>query len=409
MKKRIMSLLIAGLLMISLIPSAFADNYIRIVSKDDPKIEELLNAIDKQNFKDSGTTATKAKKMIKHALFDASFAAIGGTSFNYPNSGSYVFVIDDGTYQVNIRGAKGCFAYANYITNLVYGEEAGTNGLNECNIKGRAHHTPDSLKALLTTQAQAGEHLRIGDVHSVAFISADENGFYCLSYQNLNYSNNIELQYWTYEDFINYSYYVGNEIYLFNANAAENTKFDENYKPSEKVNPFTDITEDSPYYNAVLWIYDEGITKGVSDTRYDVKGNCTRAQAITFLWRAANCPTPKSNVNPFSDIGPEAYFRNAIAWANEKGICKGYGDGTFHPSDTVTRAQFITFLWRAKGCPEAKSNSNPFPDVSNPNYTSAILWGNESGIIKGYENGMFMPADPCNRGHVALFLYRDKA
>lgn len=408
MNKRLLSLLIAGLLLFSLIPSAFAaDYYVHILDKDSPLIEEMLDGIDNQNFKNSGTTAEKAKKMIKHALFDARFAAIGGQSFNYPNSGGYTTLIDDGTYKVEIRGAKGCFAYANYITNLIYGSEKGTAGLN--NIVGRQLPTPESLKALLTTQAQAGEHLRIGDVHSVAFISADANGFYCLSYQNLNSTNNIELQYWTYEDFINYSYYAGHEVYLFNTNTAENTKADKCYVDEELINPFTDVSQDSPYYEAVLWIYNQGITTGYTDTEFKISGDCTRAQAVTFLWRAEGKPKPKTEKNPFSDISEYAYYYDAILWAAEEGIIKGYEDGTFHPNETVTRAQFVTFLWRAEGSPSVASRNAIFPDVTDPNYSGAILWGNNKGVVKGYEDGTFRPGNTCTRGHVAMFMYRELA
>lgn len=408
MKKRLLSLLVAGLLLFSLIPSAFAaDNYVHILDKNDPRIDEMLDAIDDQNFRNSGTNAEHAKDMIRHAIFDARFAAIGGGSFNYPNGGSYATVIWDGENSVEIRGATGCFAYANYITNLIYGTEKGTAGLD--NKVGRQLPTAESLKALLTTKAQAGEHLRIAEVHSVAFISADADGFYCLSYQNLNSTNNIELQYWTYEDFINYSYYTGHEIYLCDTNTVENTDTDGCYINEELINPFVDVSPESPYYEAILWIYNEGITTGYTDTEFRINGDCTRAQAVTFLWRAAGEPSPQTANNPFSDVSNYAYYYDAILWAVEQGITKGYEDGTFHPNDTVTRAQFVTFLWRSEGSPSPKSNNCIFPDVTDPHYSDAILWGNDNDIVKGYEDGTFRPGNTCTRGHVAMFMYRTMA
>lgn len=405
MKKRILSLLTAVLLMFSLVPNAFAvDNYYHIVDKNDPRIDKMIEAISQQNFKDSGTTAKKAQTTIKHIIFDARFAAIGGEGFNYPNSGNYFTLIDDGTYQVEIRGATGCFAYANYVSNMVYGKERGTAGLS--NEIGRQMPTPESLKALLTTQAQAGEHLRIGEVHSVAFVSADADGFYCMSYQNVQNTNNIELQYWTYEDFINYSYYVGRPMYLFNANKALNTDLDNYYGDDEMVNPFTDVSKNSVYYDAVVWSFEEGITTGYTPTEYNINGDCTRAQAVTFLWRAAGEPAPKSTKNPFSDVSNQAYYYKAILWAVENGITKGYEDGTFHPNATVTRAQFVTFLWRAEGSHSPKDTKNIFPDVTDPNYSEAIIWSNENEIAKGYEDGTFRPANTCTRGHVAMFMFR---
>lgn len=410
MKKRLLSLLIAGLMIISLIPAAYAaDSYLHITTRTDPRINTMLDAIDAQNFTDSGTTAKKAKNMISHVIFNARFAAIDGESFNYPNSGGYVSVIDDGTYRVGIRGAKGCFAYANYVTNLVYGEERGTAGLS--NVVGRQMHSTESLKNLLITQAQAGEHIRIGDAHSVAFVAADEFGFYCLSYQNLNSTNNIELQYWTYDEFLSYSYYVGNEIYLFNTNPAVNTEitsFTSSYEPEEHTNPFTDVSEDSEYYYAVLWIYEAGITTGYTSTEYNLNGHCTRAQAVTFLWRAAGCPKRLFARNPFPDVSKDAYYYDAILWACDQGICNGYSDGTFRPNETVTRAHFVTFLWRANNQPEPLDPMNPFSDVYlGQYYFKAVLWGNSNNIIKGSGDGRFMPDEPCTRGQVALFMYRD--
>ncbi len=423
MKKRIISLFIAGLMILSLIPSALADDYLRIASSSDSRINLMLDAIDQQNFANSGTTANDAKNKIKHVIFNARFAAIGGDSFNYPNSGSYVSVIDDGTYKVNIRGAKGCFAYANYVTNLIYGEERGTAGLD--NAIGRQVHTPESLKTLLTTQAQAGEHIRIGEVHSVAFISADEYGFFCLSYQNLNSTNNIELQYWTYEEFLNFSYYSGYEVYLFNTNTAVNAADVPNNVPTiiinpaadihiggaysgNDTNPFTDVPVNSEYYNAVSWIYNKGITTGVSTTSFDLYGYCTRAQAVTFLWRAANCPKRYNAQNLFNDIDPNAFYYEAVLWASEQGICNGYGDGSFHPNDVITRAQFVTLLWRAKNQPEPSNTMNPFTDVYlGQYYYKAVLWGNGESVIKGCGDGRFLPNNSCTRGQIALFMYRD--
>ena len=407
MNKRFLSLFIAGLLLFSLIPSVFAfGGYEHITDKDDPRIDAMLDAIGSQNFKNSGTTAAKAKKLIKHVLYDASFAAIGGGTFNYPNGGVYCTQINDGTYSIEIRGAMGCYAYANYVTNLVYGTDMGTKGLS--NIVGRQIPTAESLKALLTTKAQAGEHLRIGgDSHSVAFVSADADGFYCLSYQNFNSTNNIELQYWTYENFVNSGTYGGREVFLFDTNTVDNTDTGDCYVNEDLINPFVDVSQDSPYYEAILWIYNEGITTGYTDTEFRINGDCTRAQAVTFLWRAAGEPGHQTENNPFSDVSPYAYYYDAILWAVEKGITKGYEDGTFHPNDTVTRAQFVTFIWRSEGSPSPYSENCIFPDVTDPNYIDAILWGNGNDIVKGYEDGTFRPGNTCTRGHVAMFMYRE--
>lgn len=417
MKKKILSLLVAVVMAFSIAPSSLADGYIHITDGADPRIEGMLSAIDSQNFEGSGTTAEHAKQVITHVLNTSSFAVFSGGQFCYSNAGSYVTTIDDGTYEVQIRGAKGCFALASYVTNLTYGYDRGTAGLD--NKVGNQSHTADSFKNLILTQAQAGEHMRINDKHSVAFISADQNGFYCISYQDVE-GCTAELEYWTYEAFVNK--YSGYQIGIFNANTAVNSgdtsKSDHQHEFVDgkcKIcgyvlsNPFVDVDSSSQYYDAVMWMYGEGITKGYNATEYNIGGDCTRGQVVAFLWREAGCPAPQSNACPFSDVHPQSYYYNAVTWANEQGIVKGYKDGSFGPNNTVTRAQFVTFLWRMEGEPKPKNKNNPFADVSEGDFYKAILWGNGKDIVLGYEDGSFRPDNPCTRGHVALFMYRNFA
>lgn len=417
MKKLFFGLLLAVIIVFAAAPSALADGYVHITDKNDARIENMLSAIDSQNFEGSGTNAEHAKQTISHVLYNSSFAVFSNGQFYYSNAGSYVTTISDGTYDVQIRGAKGCFALASYVTNLTYGYDKGTAGLD--NKVGNQSHTTESFKNLILTEAQAGEHMRINDKHSVAFISADENGFYCISYQDME-GCTAELEYWTYEAFVNK--YSGYQIGIFNANTAVNsgdmTKSNHTHNFVDGKcsicgyvlgNPFTDVDSSSQYYDAVLWMYGQGITKGYSALEYNVSGECTRGQVVTFLWREAGCPAPKSSSSSFADVDPQSYYRDAVTWATEQGIVKGYKDGSFGPNDTVTRAQFITFLWRMEGEPKPKNKNNPFADVLEGDFYKAILWGSGEGVVKGYENGLFRPNDPCTRGHVALFMYRNFA
>ncbi len=177
--------------------------------------------------------------------------------------------------------------------------------------------------------------------------------------------------------------------------------------------PFTDVSGNSVYFDAVLWAVDKGITNGTTATTFAPNKNCTRGQVVTFLWREAGSPEPESSDNPFDDVsdsGPCKPYYKAILWAAENGITTGYPDGSFRPNDTVTRAQFVTFLWRAEGSPEPESSDNPFNDVSATGsgapYYKAILWAVEQGVTNGYGRYTFRPNATCTRWQVVLFMYR---
>lgn len=172
-------------------------------------------------------------------------------------------------------------------------------------------------------------------------------------------------------------------------------------------NPFTDVREGDFYYDAVLWAVKNSVTGGKTPTLFAPLDECTRAQVVTFLWRAMGSPEPASAVNPFTDVSPDAYYYKAVLWAVEKGITKGTGGTTFSPDRTVTRGEFVTFLWRAAGSP-APSGTGAFTDVTDEGafYYSAVLWASQQGITGGKTPTVFAPGDACTRGQVAAFLFR---
>ena len=178
-------------------------------------------------------------------------------------------------------------------------------------------------------------------------------------------------------------------------------------------NPFVDVAEDAVYYDAVLWAYyhePEQITSGFDATHFGPQNACTRAQVVTFLWRAAGCPEPTGDTSMFKDASSiAAPYQKAVAWAVEKGITTGYGDGTFRPNDSVTRAQFVTFLWRYEGKPATSGSIAGFTDASSiaEPYQQAVAWAVEKGITTGYNDGSFRPNATCTRWAVVLFMYRD--
>lgn len=171
-------------------------------------------------------------------------------------------------------------------------------------------------------------------------------------------------------------------------------------------NPFVDVPDGSYYQDAVIWASEEGITAGTSNTAFSPDATCTRAQAVTFLWRAAGSPAPASVEMPFADVPSGAYYNDAVLWAVENGITAGTSDTTFSPDATCTRAQIVTFLWRAQNAPIV-SAKNPFADVAeDAYYCQAVLWAVKEAVTTGTAVDTFSPDAPCTRAQIVTFLYR---
>ena len=172
---------------------------------------------------------------------------------------------------------------------------------------------------------------------------------------------------------------------------------------------FRDVDSGDYYYDAVRWAVDEGITAGTSATTFSPDAACTRAQVVTFLWRANGSPEPKSSVNPFTDVAAGSYYEDAVLWAVEQGITAGTSDTTFSPDASCTRGQIVTFLWRANGSPAAASSAS-FTDVSaDAYYYDAVAWAASNGITSGTSATTFSPDMACTRGQIVTFLYQDRA
>ena len=171
---------------------------------------------------------------------------------------------------------------------------------------------------------------------------------------------------------------------------------------------FVDVATGSYYEDAVDWAVENGITKGTDDTHFSPDGICTRAQAVTFLWRAAGSPKPETRGMPFTDVPVGSYYYDAVLWAVENGITKGTSDTTFSPNMTCTRAQIVAFLWRSEKSPAA-GTVNPFADVkSTAYYAGAVLWAVKEDITKGTTNTTFSPDADCTRAQIVTFLWRCK-
>ena len=199
----------------------------------------------------------------------------------------------------------------------------------------------------------------------------------------------------------------GNGKYTFTMPASNVTVTATFSKDTSVPGFFVDVPAGEYYYNAVLWAVEKGITSGTGDgTTFSPNATCTRAQAVTFLWRAAGSPAPKSSNMPFTDVAAGSYYYNAVLWAVENGITTGTGDTTFSPDATCSRGQIVTFLWRSQNSPAAGS-VNPFADVkSDDYYANAVLWAVKEEITTGTSDTTFSPANNCTRAQIVTFLWR---
>ena len=196
----------------------------------------------------------------------------------------------------------------------------------------------------------------------------------------------------------------GNGKYTFTMPVGK-VSVDASFAAIQTVVNFRDVSQSDYYYDAVKWAVDKGITEGTGTDTFSPGASCTRAQMVTFLWRAAGAPEPKNSVNPFSDLDPSAYYYKAVLWAIENGITSGTGADTFSPTAIVTRAQTVTFLHQAAGSPLAGNSG--FSDVSDGvYYAKAVAWASQNNITSGTGNGKFSPDMNCTRAQIVTLLHR---
>ena len=172
-----------------------------------------------------------------------------------------------------------------------------------------------------------------------------------------------------------------------------------------ETSPFDDVSADAYYNQAVQWAQEKGITDGISSNLFGPKQPCTRSQIVTFLWRAAGSPEPKGTAAGMTDVVPGSYYAKAVAWAVENGITTGTAEGTFSPDATCTRAQAVTFLARAQNA--TATGKTAFSDVPADSYfADAVAWAQANGVTTGTSETTFSPDNDCTRAQIVTFLYR---
>ena len=166
-----------------------------------------------------------------------------------------------------------------------------------------------------------------------------------------------------------------------------------------------DVKPGAWYTNPVLWAKANGITRGMDVSHFAPNNKCTRAQIVTFLWRTAGKPEPKSQNNPFTDVDPKAFYGKAMLWAVENGITKGTSETTFSPDKECTRGEIVTFMWRCLNSPKS-TNIFKFEDAKSGFFKEAVAWAVETGVTFGKTPTEFAPNDTCTRAEAVTFLYR---
>ena len=195
----------------------------------------------------------------------------------------------------------------------------------------------------------------------------------------------------------------GNGKYTFTMPASK-VEIKATFVKEVETSPFSDVSTSAYYYEAVKWAQEKGITGGIGNGLFGPNQPCTRAQIVTFLWRAAGSPEPKA-MSSFADVSTDAYYAKAVAWAVENGITTGTGDGKFSPDTTCTRAQSVTFLFRAIG--KLVDSKAEFSDVlTDSYYANAVAWAVENGVTNGIGDGLFGPDNSCTRAQIVTFLFR---
>ena len=195
----------------------------------------------------------------------------------------------------------------------------------------------------------------------------------------------------------------GNGKYIFTMPASK-VEINATFVKEVETSPFSDVSTSAYYYEAVKWAQEKGITGGIGNGLFGPNQPCTRAQIVTFLWRAAGSPEPKA-MSSFADVSTDAYYAKAVAWAVENGITTGTGDGKFSPDATCTRAQSVTFLFRAIG--KLVDSKAEFSDVlTDSYYANAVAWAVENGVTNGIGDGLFGPDNSCTRAQIVTFLFR---
>ncbi len=392
MKRRILPLLLAVVMVVSLMPAfSFAAGSDQAAITVTPSVEKI----------DAGKGS--AQVVYTLTLTPPAAGHIGAFSVNLKAPAGAVLAANNADNQ----GDSG--VWLNY-DDLYYSDAAGTGG--PFAVIG---YTPASgyLCGYGTTADRNMTKEAVVATISMTINDISKTGVYTLGVENIvagQWDGITEVA----VDLINQPVKV---VSAENPNPTENpnlppaeTKPEKPESPEAPAEPsalaFTDVAKTDYFYNPVVWAVSEGITTGTSAAAFSPNKACDRAAAVTFLWRAAGKPAPSSTVMPFTDVPADSYYYNAVLWAVEQGITSGTSKTTFSPTKECTRAQIVTFMWRAAGQTSSVA-LNIFSDVpADAYYNGAVLWAVGQGITNGTSATTFGPDNDCTRAQIVTFLNR---
>lgn len=299
------------------------------------------------------------------------------------------------------------------LTEAVNNVDRGKNITKQAEVDAMAQAIEDAINALVRKSSGGGSS---SPSYSVTTPSKTENGTVTVSPRSAEKGDTVTITVKPdsgYQlDDLTVTDKNGNELkltdkgngkYTFTMPASK-VEIKATFAKEVETSPFSDVSTSAYYYEAVKWAQEKGITGGIGNGLFGPNQPCTRAQIVTFLWRAAGSPEPKS-MSSFSDVSTDSYYAKAVAWAVENGITTGTGDGKFSPDATCTRAQSVTFLFRAIG--KLVDSKAEFSDVlTDSYYANAVAWAVENGVTNGIGNGLFGPDNSCTRAQIVTFLYR---
>ena len=355
---------------------------------------------------------TKAA-IIKSSTSNATIAISGGTFSSDPS----VYVVGNGSANIVKRaGSEGAYTYT------VLAKSGLTSGVYLTDPSGALasnYYVSSTANGVWTVSYSApysGGSSSYDPTYSVSTPSKTKNGSVTVSPKSASKGDTVTVTVKPDSGYVLETLTVtdknGNELtlkdkgngkYTFTMPAGK-VEINAAFVKEVETSPFSDVSTSAYYYEAVKWAQEKGITGGIGNGLFGPNQPCTRAQIVTFLWRAAGSPEPKT-MSSFADVSMDAYYAKAVAWAVENGITTGTGDGKFSPDATCTRAQSVTFLFRAIG--KLVDSKAEFRDVPTDSYyANAVAWAVENGVTNGIGNGLFGPDNSCTRAQIVTFLFR---
>ena len=362
-------------------------------------VEAAINAVDR--------TKSKAEQAEVDAMADAITAAVNALTYK---DADYT-AVDVAIEKANALN-KNDYRDFSAVTTAIDAVVRGKNITEQSEVDAMAQAIEEAINALVRRSSGGSS----SPSYSVTTPSKTENGTVTVSPRSAEKGDTVTITAKPdsgYQlDDLTVTDKNGNELkltdkgngkYTFTMPASK-VEVNATFVKEVEIIPFSDVSASNYYYEAVKWAQEKGITGGIGNGLFGPNQPCTRAQIVTFLWRAAGSPEPKS-MSSFSDVSTDSYYAKAVAWAVENGITTGTGDGKFSPDATCTRAQSVTFLFRAIG--KLVDSKAEFSDVlTDSYYANAVAWAVENGVTNGIGDGLFGPDNSCTRAQIVTFLFR---